>query len=144
MKEFKNKIYELEGLAELADMRPGKFAELQPLIEKRLAAVCAEWERVKSAAPVCETEAADTCTPAPESASSSPRPQGPAFCLNDRFRFTRVVAGGDRNRFNRVMETIAAMDGFDEARDYLIDTCNLDPTDHDVADLLEIVQQYFE
>lgn len=134
MKELKDKVYELEGLLELADLRPEKLADLHPLISARLEAINALWA----------SKAAET-PDAPVREEAEPEPAKPriVLCLNDRFRFARIF-GGDRNVLNRHLNAIVDAGNFNDARDYLIDDCGLDPDDPDVADLLEIVQKYFE
>lgn len=51
MDEIKNKVYELEGLLELAGMRPEKEAELRPLIGKRIAEINKLWDDVSADEP---------------------------------------------------------------------------------------------
>lgn len=202
MKTLKDKIYELEGLVELADMRPDKFDDLRPLIQGRLEAVMSAWQDVcgnhaadapvdmpdapadvedeendeddvredeiredvlsvtepvaltESIEPyalteeVAETETVSTpapaTTPTPETASATAAERNIALCVNDRFRFARLLAKGDRAAFDNIMKEVASKNDFEEARDYLIDNCNLDPSDPDAVDLLEIVQQFYE
>lgn len=185
MKELKDKIYEFEGLVELADMRKDKMDTLRPLISRKLeevnrlwVAVCGETpapavpvSEVAETTAVYETEEEPEQMPEADNASeaeaepvqeSEPEPvretapkhetvrepvdkkPSIALCLNDRYRFTRVLADGDRKKFDGQMADIAAMPDFDSAREYIIDDCNADPDDSDVMDLLEIVQKYFE
>ena len=187
MKELKDKIYEFEGLVELADMRKDKMDTLRPLISRKLEEVNRLWEAMydetpASAAPVPEVvettavyETQEEPEPMPDAEAdnhpaaeaehvqvSEPEPvretapkhetvrepvakkPSIALCLNDRYRFTRVLADGDRKKFDGQMADIAAMPDFDSAREYIIDDCNADPDDSDVMDLLEIVQKYFE
>lgn len=185
MKELKDKIYEFEGLVELADMRKDKMDTLRPLISRKLEEVNRMWETVcgnlpedeKPVSVVSESNAvyAVDDEPEPEAEScpevvvepeparvaeaepvgeAAPKPAtvpdpsvrkpSIALCLNDRYRFTRVLADGDRKKFDGQMADIAAMPDFDSAREYIIDDCNADPDDSDVMDLLEIVQKYFE
>lgn len=68
----------------------------------------------------------------------------PALCLNDRFRFTRVLAGNDRNRFDAILEKLAQLPDYEAARDYLIEECNADIDDPEVVDFLDILQNYYE
>lgn len=70
--------------------------------------------------------------------------KAPALCLNDRFRFTRVLAGNDRNRFDAILEKLAQLPDYEAARDYLIEECNADIDDPEVVDFLDILQNYYE
>lgn len=70
--------------------------------------------------------------------------KAPALCLNDRFRFTRVLAGNDRNRFDAILEKLAQLPDYEAARDYLIEECNADIDDPEVIDFLDILQNYYE
>lgn len=82
------------------------------------------------------TDSADFTQPAMRKA--------PALCLNDRFRFTRVLAGNDRNRFDAILEKLAQLPDYEGARDYLIEECNADIDDPEVIDFLDILQNYYE
>ena len=70
--------------------------------------------------------------------------KAPALCLNDRFRFTRVLAGNDRNRFDAILDKLAQLPDYEAARDYLIEECNADIDDPEVVDFLDILQNYYE
>lgn len=70
--------------------------------------------------------------------------KAPALCLNDRFRFTRVLAGNDRNRFDAILEKLAQLPDYEAARDYLIEECDADFDDPEVVDFLDILQNYYE
>ena len=82
------------------------------------------------------SDSADFAAPAPR--------KTPALCLNDRFRFTRVLAGNDRNRFDAILEKLAQLPDYEAARDYLIEECNADIDDPEVIDFLDILQNYYE
>ena len=70
--------------------------------------------------------------------------KAPALCLNDRFRFTRVLAGNDRNHFDAILEKLAQLPDYEAARDYIIEECNADIDDPEVVDFLDILQNYYE
>ncbi len=193
MKELKNNVYELEGLLELADKRPEKFASLKPLIDRRIEEIMALWRNLPDEIPseedLSEYEPDDeplylraeenepyeyeqavteeiTATPDPvrlsenedysgytessglkagkKQAVESPSEKRIALCLNDRFRFTRVLGMGDKVEFERRLSRLANAGDFETARDYIVDECCLDPDDADVADLIEIVRTYYE
>ena len=79
--------------------------------------------------------------PVPQEAPARPVP---ALCLNDRYRFVRVIAGGDRQMFDRMLRDLAALADYDAARDYVLSQSHADPDDPEVMDFLEILQQYYE
>lgn len=84
--------------------------------------------------------------PRPEvSAVSGDAPRAvPALCLNDRFQFMRVIAGGDRAAFDKILKKVSELPDYDAARDYVLGDCHADPDDPEVMDFLEILQQYYE
>lgn len=162
MQKFKDTIYELEGLVELSEQRPEKFRDFKHLIQARLDSLNRQWKTL--AEPVSEpvAEVAETeSEPEPEVIEYAPRPEtsviepnlAPAaavvpsrpaisLCVNDRFRFTRLLAGGDKNKFDGIMAHLAEMPDGEAAQEYLVDSLNLDPSDPDVADLIEVLNQY--
>lgn len=171
MDELKNKVYELEGLLELLSHRPDKQADLYPLIGKRVDEISRLWTRLNTEEP--ETSAPSNIPadlkdlndlkdpndpPAFNSADNSvysgysdsadftepAARKAPALCLNDRFRFTRVLAGNDRNRFDAILEKLAQLPDYEAARDYLIEECDADFDDPEVVDFLDILQNYYE
>lgn len=168
MDELKNKVYELEGLLELLSHRPDKQSDLYPLIGKRVDEISRLWTRLNTEEP--ETSAPSNIPadlkdlidpndpPAFNSADNSvysgysdsadftepAARKAPALCLNDRFRFTRVLAGNDRNRFDAILEKLAQLPDYEAARDYLIEECNADFDDPEVVDFLDILQNYYE
>lgn len=81
--------------------------------------------------------------PVPESQEAPARPV-PALCLNDRYRFVRVIAGGDRQMFDRMLRDLAGIADYDAARDYVLSQSHADPDDPEIMDFLEILQQYYE
>lgn len=174
MDELKNKVYELEGLLELLSHRPDKQADLYPLIGKRVDEISRLWTTLNYKAPEISAPSnisADLKDPkdpkdlkdlkdpkdlnAPDNSVYSgysdsadfTQPamrKAPALCLNDRFRFTRVLAGNDRNRFDAILEKLAQLPDYEAARDYLIEECNADIDDPEVVDFLDILQNYYE
>lgn len=183
LNEIKDKVYEAEGLLELADIRPDRIPDLRGLIERRLseavalcASLCPEDQdgsdsedsadnitpnlpdeesgamiRPEEAhsieeAPVTEEEAPVTEVPDVSARTAeTPVPQQvPQFCLNDRFRFRRVIFGGSEAEFNNTMEYVATLPSLTRAEDYFYGDMALDPEDPDVADFMEIIKNYFE
>lgn len=171
MDELKNKVYELEGLLELLSHRPDKQADLYPLIGKRVDEISRLWTTLNYKAPEISAPSnisADLKDPKDPKDSKDPKDlkdpdnsvysgysdsadftqpamrKAPALCLNDRFRFTRVLAGNDRNRFDAILEKLAQLPDYEAARDYLIEECNADIDDPEVIDFLDILQNYYE
>lgn len=68
----------------------------------------------------------------------------PRFCLNDRFRFTRELFGGDSKLFNQTIDLIADMKSFEEAEEYFSTRFNWDPEDETTQYFQEIIKVYFE
>lgn len=218
IKSLKDKIYEIEGLLELAQLREEKIPELEPLILGRINTLLDEPQQLPE--PATETESELEPEPA-EEADSEPGPavgsetfvygergtlfdsevfsetpvkdtaaiempyevpvvetpvsdeveieteaspavrteyknassgilddmtprEKPAFCLNDRFRFRRELFGNSDADFSSAMNMIAAMDGYDDAEEYFIDTLGWDPENPEVADFMDIIKGYFE
>lgn len=165
MDELKNKVYELEGLLELLSHRPDKQSDLYPLIGKRVDEISRLWTRLNTEEPETSAPSNDpkelndpNDPPAFNSADNSvysgysdsadftepAARKAPALCLNDRFRFTRVLAGNDRCRFDAILEKLAQLPDYEAARDYLIEECDADFDDPEVVDFLDILQNYYE
>lgn len=68
----------------------------------------------------------------------------PAFCLNDRFRFRRILFDGNDSEFNAVMDHVATLPSFDDAEDYFYGELGYDPEDEDVIDFMTIIRNYFQ
>ena len=88
-----------------------------------------------------EPEPVPEADPEPQEAPARPVP---ALCLNDRYRFVRVIGGGDRQMFDRMLRDLAGMADYDAARDYVLSHSHADSDDPEVMDFLEILQQYYE
>lgn len=159
MNELKDRVYELEGLLELQSLRPDKADDLRHLIDARIKEINRIWneaaepaESVKSAesadvvdvANFLDTSDSSDFSDSSDSSAPSPGRPVPALCLNDRYRFTRVIAGGDRRTFDSILSGVAALPDYDAARDYVLAQSHADPEDPEVMDFLEILQQYFE
>ena len=151
MQKFKDTIYELEGLVELSEQRPEKFRDFKHLIQARLDSLNRQWKTLSETVSEPEPEVIEYA-PRPETSVMEPAlapaaavvPSRPAIslCVNDRFRFTRLLAGGDKNKFDGIMAHLAEMPDGEAAQEYLVDSLNLDPSDPDVADLIEVLNQY--
>lgn len=164
MNDLKDKVYELEGLLELQALRPDKKDDLRHLIDGRIKEINSLWAELSRpgkkeddvpavsiyTVPVDDADVSVTVesprVPRPEvSAVSGDAPRAvPALCLNDRFQFTRVIAGGDRAAFDKILKKVSELPDYDTARDYVLGECHADPDDPEVMDFLEILQQYYE
>lgn len=68
----------------------------------------------------------------------------PIFSLNDRFLFMRELFGGDASAFNAALNRIAALSNIDEARDYLVGECGVNPEAGEVDERFHIIiEEYF-
>ena len=68
----------------------------------------------------------------------------PTFSLNDRFLFMREIFEGDASLFNTALNRIAAARSFEEAQDYLVGECGLNPDELDTdARFVAIIRDYF-
>lgn len=173
IKFLKDKIYEIEGLLELAQMREDKIAELEPLINERLAALAPQPASAKVETPVNtiselfeESETVSVSSQpewVPEPASEEteetkedepdevkpimeqPRHavEKPAFCLNDRFRFKRELFGNSDAEFSQAMNMVAAMEDYEEAEEYFLGELGWDAENQEVIDFLAIIKNYF-
>lgn len=66
------------------------------------------------------------------------------FSLNDRFRFSRELFGGDTRRFDAVVDHLNDSEGFDEARDYLVSSLGWDiEADDAAAEFIEIIRLFY-
>lgn len=66
------------------------------------------------------------------------------FSLNDRFRFSRELFGGDTRRFDAVVDQLNDTEGFDEARDYLVSSLGWDiEADDAAAEFVEIIRPFY-
>jgi len=66
-----------------------------------------------------------------------------AFTLNDKFRFTRELFGGNKSEFADTLNMIMAMHSLDEANDYLVTDLGIDPESEAGADFMAIITNHF-
>lgn len=67
-----------------------------------------------------------------------------AFTLNDKFRFTRQLFGGNKAQFADALNMLMAMHTLDEACEYLTADLAIDPDSEDGADFIAIVTNHFK
>lgn len=66
------------------------------------------------------------------------------FSLNDRFRFSRELFGGNANRFDETLHRLDDMATLSDAEDYLVDELGWDPDDDDIAaEFIDIIRSGF-
>lgn len=66
-----------------------------------------------------------------------------SISLNDSFRFTRELFGGDSDKMNRVVKTVDAMTSYDEAISYVLSEIILDETNDAAVDFIELLKKRF-
>lgn len=171
IKGLKDKIYEIEGLLELAQLREDKIPELEPLIVSRIKTLLDSGETPEeqqegtpvepqeeiSVEPQFEPQSEQRVSaPAekqgiPEKVEDAvaqefrkPKLDKPAFCLNDRFRFKRELFSNSDAEFSSAMNAVAAMDSYDEAEEYFIGELGWNEENPEVIGFMEIIRGYFE
>lgn len=159
IKGLKDKIYEIEGLLELAQLREDKIPELEPLIVSRIKTLLDSGEtpeEQQEETPVEPQSEQRVSAPAekqgiPEKVEDAvaqefrkPKLDKPAFCLNDRFRFKRELFSNSDAEFSSAMNAVAAMDSYDEAEEYFIGELGWNEENPEVIGFMEIIRGYFE
>ncbi len=66
-----------------------------------------------------------------------------AISLNDSFRFSRELFGGDTDLMNRVIEQISVMSSYKTAVAFLSSKVKIDEENEVVNDFLELLKKYF-
>ena len=66
-----------------------------------------------------------------------------SISLNDSFRFTRELFGGDSEKMNRVVKTVDEMHSLDEALLYVKNEVDLDEENDAVMDFIELLRKRF-
>lgn len=66
-----------------------------------------------------------------------------SISLNDSFRFTRALFGGDTELMNRVIEQISVMSSYKTSVAFLSSKVNLNQENEAVNDFLELLKKYF-
>lgn len=63
--------------------------------------------------------------------------------LNDSFRFTRELFGGDASRMNEVVGRLGAAPSLDKAMDIFVSEVHPDDENESAADFIELLKKYF-
>lgn len=66
-----------------------------------------------------------------------------SISLNDSFRFSRELFGGDSGLMNRVIEQLSMMSSYKTAVVFLSSKVDMDETNEAVNDFLELLKKYF-
>ena len=119
-----------EGETIVAEEKPIVIAEEEPAIEKKPAV-----ETV-----VKEEESKSTVLGESLKLSAGLRH---AISLNDSFRFSRELFGGDTDLMNRVIEQISVMSSYKTAVAFLSSKVELNEEKEAVNDFLELLKKYF-
>lgn len=67
-----------------------------------------------------------------------------AFSLNDRFRFTKELFGGDAAQMDEAVQRISEAASLQEALDVVMSGSRLDESNEAVADFAELLKKYFK
>ena len=66
-----------------------------------------------------------------------------SISLNDSFRFSREIVGGDPDLMNRVIEQISVMSSYKTAVAFLASKVSVNEENEAMADFLELLKKYF-
>lgn len=66
-----------------------------------------------------------------------------AISLNDSFRFTRELFGGDASRMNEVVGRLGAASSLDKAMEIFVSEVHPDDENESAADFIELLKKYF-
>lgn len=66
-----------------------------------------------------------------------------SISLNDSFRFSREIFGGDSELMNRVVEQLSVMSSYKTAIVFLFSKVNINEEDPAMNDFLELLKKYF-
>ena len=66
-----------------------------------------------------------------------------SISLNDSFRFSREIFGGDPELMNRVIEQISVMSSYKTAVAFLASKVSVNEENEAMADFLELLKKYF-
>ena len=134
------RVYQQRGADEALDQARLKATQLCQLLEAPTSLEsCGEAEaELPQPAPAPTAEA-------PQAAPARPRmPIRNFFTINDKYFFRREVFDGDEQAFEDTLDLFAAMNSFDEAKEYIYDDLMLDPQNQDVKSFMEIIESYFK
>lgn len=99
-----------------------------------------ESEQESESVPATDADSKDLSLPEQSSGAGSPKVLK-AFTLNDRFRYTRELFGGDADDFSDTIRIIADMDSYSEAEQYLCQDMLWDSSNPAVTDFLAVLAE---
>ncbi|MCM1152943.1 MAG: hypothetical protein NC328_04760 [Muribaculum sp.] len=76
-------------------------------------------------------------------ASSSKKPSGKLFTLNDRFLYSRELFGGNLKEFDKSMLALAGMDSYEEAEAYFTEEYDFDMDNPHVKSFLAVIAKMY-
>ncbi len=145
---IKNLVYEVEGLLELAQLRADKLSDLLPLMRTRIDAVSKQLHELGSEDVITDAQPAETSV-SEENVSLTepdmvkPKSDRPLFCLNDRFKFRRMIFGGSDADFNAAIEKLSSLGTYEDAEDYFFNDLGLDAESAEVQEFMTIIKSHY-
>lgn len=74
---------------------------------------------------------------------AKPKADRPLFCLNDRFKFRRMIFGGSDVDFNAALDKLSTLSTYEEAEDYFFNDLGLDPESAEVQEFMEVIKSHY-
>lgn len=172
LREFLDKIYELEGLVHLAVKREDNSDDLLHLIKRKAQQISEFSKKLNSSIDsmddiekdvsivenlgqsfaLDEYSLEEVSEVLPENIvkQESTIVLTPGlekgklvFSINDRFRFRKELFRDSDADFNNTLALVASMDSYEEAEEYFISEEGLDINNPAVKDFLEVIKKYF-
>lgn len=72
-----------------------------------------------------------------------PKSDRPLFCLNDRFKFRRMIFGGSDADFNAAIEKLSSLGTYEDAEDYFFNDLGLDAESAEVQEFMTIIKSHY-
>lgn len=97
--------------------------------------------------PIAQPEPELKPAPIPITPKQEPAPKARAlrtyFALNDKYRFRRELFGGDGDRMNSAIDTLAGIRNLTQAEDYIYSELGLDPDLDATQEFIEVITPYY-
>lgn len=74
---------------------------------------------------------------------AKPKADRPLFCLNDRFKFRRMIFGGSDADFNSALDKLSTLGTYEEAEDYFFNDLGLDPDSAEVQEFMAVIKTHY-
>ncbi len=145
---IKNLVYEVEGLLELAQLRADKLSDLLPLMRTRIDAVSKQLHELGSEDVITDAQPAETSVSEENVSLTEPdmvksKSDRPLFCLNDRFKFRRMIFGGSDADFNAAIDKLSSLETYEDAEDYFFNDLGLDAESAEVQEFMTIIKSHY-